>query len=274
MKIFLLASLLAVTSGADECGKSKYDDAGEGCPIGTPCSNVVGGMPSRENEFPFQASLRTSSHFCGAVLANTRWVVTAAHCVVGDQPGDFTVVLGAHFRQDTIPSEVEYNVVTITVHPDYDSSVHSSDIALLELETPVLVNENIRPVCAPDPDDVYEGTTAEISGWGTLSSGGLSPNQLYYTTVVTTTNAYCQLEYNEETISDDMICASDTDTHNERDTCQGDSGGPMATKVDGQYHVIGLTSWGYGCASGWPGVYNRIGYFADWVTSIIAAGPK
>jgi len=80
-------------------------------------------------------------------------------------------VLGAHFRQDTIPSEVEYNVVTITVHPDYDSSVHSSDIALLELETPVLVNENIRPVCAPDPDDVYEGTTAEISGWGTLSSG-------------------------------------------------------------------------------------------------------
>lgn len=45
---------VAVCLGADECGKSKYDDAGEGCPIGTPCSNVVGGMPSRENEFPFQ----------------------------------------------------------------------------------------------------------------------------------------------------------------------------------------------------------------------------
>ena len=80
-------------------------------------------------------------------------------------------MLGAHYRLDTIPTEVVYDVMTIIIHPDYDSSMFSNDIALLELDTAVVIDENIRPVCAPDPDDVYEGTTAEISGWGTLTSG-------------------------------------------------------------------------------------------------------
>lgn len=39
---------------ANQCGLSKYEDAGEGCPIGNPCTNIVGGIPARENEFPYQ----------------------------------------------------------------------------------------------------------------------------------------------------------------------------------------------------------------------------
>lgn len=81
------------------------------------------------------------------------------------------MVLGAHFRLDTVPTEEVYEVIDIIIHPDYDSSQSSSDIALLELDRAIVVDENIRPVCAPDPDDLYEGTTCEISGWGTLSSG-------------------------------------------------------------------------------------------------------
>ena len=47
---------------------------------------------------------------------------------------------------------------------------------------------------------------------------------------------------------------------------QGDSGGPMSVKdADGTFRVIGIVSWGIGCASGYPGVYTRVTPFNQWV---------
>jgi len=44
------------------------------------------------------------------------------------------------------------------------------------------------------------------------------------------------------------------------DACQGDSGGPLVRKVDGiGYSLIGVTSWGYGCATSY-GVYTQVSF--------------
>lgn len=61
-------------------------------------------------------------------------------------------------------------------------------------------------------------------------------------------------------VNERMICAGDMEGG--KGICIGDSGGPMM--VNGV--VIGITSWGLGCArSGYPGVFTRVPYFREWI---------
>lgn len=48
---------------------------------------------------------------------------------------------------------------------------------------------------------------------------------------------------------------------------KGDSGGPLiAEREDKKYELIGIVSWGNGCARpGYPGVYTRVTRYINWI---------
>lgn len=48
--------------------------------------------------------------------------------------------------------------------------------------------------------------------------------------------------------------------------CDGDSGGPLVTD---DYKLVGVSSWAFGCAKGYPDGFQRISSFIEWIDEIM-----
>ena len=53
----------------------------------------------------------------------------------------------------------------------YRPFTFNNDIALLELSGTLTFDENVRAICAPNPDEDYTGESAIVAGWGNISPG-------------------------------------------------------------------------------------------------------
>ena len=48
--------------------------------------------------------------------------------------------------------------------------------------------------------------------------------------------------------------------------------GPLIVNEDGKYTLVGVVSWGYGCAmEGYPGVYARVTSVMPWIKEIVGS---
>jgi secreted trypsin-like serine protease len=93
---------------------------------------------------------------------------------------------------------------------------------------------------------------------------GAISQTLKYVAVKAVTNLKCKETY-PDTITEDMLCAIGNPKGGE-DSCQGDSGGPLVSVVGGKSTVVGVVSFGQGCAeANTPGVYARVTKFKAWI---------
>ncbi|XP_042228825.1 serine proteinase stubble-like [Homarus americanus] len=234
-----------------------------------PMLKIVGGKETGEHEFPWQVGLihkgDKTQVFCGGSVIHPKWVITAAHCLdfIVEDEEEYLLLVGAHNLLEGETMQ-ERQIKNFIIHEDYDKEMTAHDIALVEVEELVLTEE-VSPVCLPDPDDLYSGVQATVTGWGTLSDGGQASPKLMAVTLHTLTNAECEVSYGTR-VTENMLCAGMT--RGGKDSCQGDSGGPLVTlnSGTGRYQIIGIVSWGRGCGvAGSPGVYTRTSSYIDWI---------
>ena len=217
----------------------------------TPSTAVVGGSDAAPGEFPSVAEI-----YLGAVFGCTGTLI------------DVYICSNKSLEGENIP------VSKAVVSPEYFGLLNSrNDLTILTLSRPS--SHAPTPVAAAGERSIWEpGDLETIAGWGNTSADGEEyPDTLQKAQVPITTDAYCESRYSEDEGWDfdpeTMVCAGYPEGG--IDTCQGDSGGPLFGRAaDGSRRVVGVTSWGNGCAQeGYPGVYARVAdtKLREWVAS-------
>jgi secreted trypsin-like serine protease len=188
-------------------------------------------------------------------------------------PDDVDVVLGRTTLSDK-GSGLEHAVQAVGLQGGYQHGPPPrKDVGYLVLDAPGSTQETID-IAGPDETAAgvwAPGVFAEVSGWGSTSQDNPNdgvPASTTYTpsdtlraaSVPIIADSTCGSSgvYGSAFQAATMVCAGYLGGG--IDTCYGDSGGPLQVGLaDGAYRLVGITSWGAGCAyQNAPGVYTRV----------------
>ncbi|KAL1769341.1 kallikrein-5 [Sigmodon hispidus] len=214
-------------------------------------SRIVNGSDCEKDAQPWQGALLLGPNklYCGAVLINPQWLLTAAHC----RKPVFRIRLGHHSMSPVYESGQQmFQGIKSIPHPNYSHPGHSNDLMLIKMNRKISDSHSVKPIRIAS-DCPVQGTRCKVSGWGTTSSSHNNfPKVLQCLNVTVLNEERCKNAYPGQ-IDKTMFCAGDEAG---RDSCQGDSGGPVV--CNGQ--LQGLVSWGdFPCAQpNRPGVYTNL----------------
>ncbi|CAH1996466.1 unnamed protein product [Acanthoscelides obtectus] len=117
-----------------------------------PVPRIIGGREASIMEYPYQASIQFfGKHQCGGSIITERFVLTAAHCIIGESKRSITVRVGSSYRNK---DGKVFNVIKLFRHPEFDEETYNYDIAILQLSGAVEFGAGVRKVALPSPGEV------------------------------------------------------------------------------------------------------------------------
>jgi len=243
---------------------------------------IINGVDAPLGAYPWQVAIKLKDgqslrQWCGGSILSDRLILTAAHCIDHLRDHEFVVVVGDHDTSSNGANEQVFEVEKYVSHPQFKTSKGGHDIALIKLQTVngkgIVFGSSVQPICLPTSEEVYKpGTWCSVSGWGMQKAGTVSSASklLKVASIPLLPSEKCNAkevygkELNSVAFPEGMVCAGFLEGGT--DSCSGDSGGPLSCNIDGKFQLLGVVSWGEGCAAkNKPGVYTKVFHYINWI---------
>ncbi|XP_039497142.1 serine protease SP24D [Drosophila santomea] len=221
-------------------------------------------LPAEVGSQPHSISLRRNGvHVCGGALIRDKWILTAAHCVSlgGGQQSyparSYNVRVGSIQR---LAGGQLVPLSNIIIHQNYSTAdaVGSNDLALLQLQSPVVLNANTKPIDLAT-ERPAAGAAITFSGWGSSQVDGSLSHGLQVSTRQSLSASDCQKELFLQ--QEDLLCLSPL-AEDFAGLCSGDAGAPAAYNSQ----LVGIAAFFVGgCGSGQPDGYVDVTQHLEWI---------
>ncbi len=249
-----------------------------------PENTIVNGTGAQIQNFPWMVQLENGdgSHLCTGTLLRTNLVISARHCFENDD-------LSA-FRSDWRTINVRYgttgqsggstrNVADVAYSGRSGANNEFAlDLVIVELDKHVSLGPNVGLVELASAAESAQAQNGLVLGWGAIGFDGPLAQQLRKATIALRSDAMCANILGSKQgppwrlppyLGGRMICGGGSGS----DTCSGDSGGPLMVRgTDGQWKQAGVTSFGYRCNAGLPGVYVELNAYRSALANFVGRG--
>jgi len=258
-------------------------------------SRIVNGETAIPHSRPYQGLLigfnpdGTPKFYCGCSLVKTTHILTAAHCVQGNEAKDIRIYFGLHdFDLKVLTMANGIPIRQYWIHESYSSQTLANDVAVARLAVTVELSQKVGLICLPTPSTPACGHNQPCvaSGWGSLTgdpnrTSASRPNQLQQVALNCwdPKSAQCKdLTHSFFGLFQDKskLCAYALN----KGVCFGDSGGPLVrerTHTDGTKYLeqVGIMSGTIDCSFKAPkgDIYADVLYFIAWILGKINASP-
>ncbi|XP_042563315.1 ovochymase-2 isoform X2 [Clupea harengus] len=227
-------------------------------PAASELGEPEGGEGASQQPWPRDVRVHLGTEvICLGAIIQPDWILTAAHCVHGlDEK-----ILAALTVETRDPDSQRRRVRKVLLHPQYEPSTLDSDVALLQLDSELVLTDHTQLICLPS---LLQGDSLALDCQVTLGSiHGTNTSQSVEESLVE--HADCE-RYYPGRLTDTMLCAEHKEL-NGYSSCVGHAGAPLVCRPnDSNFFVLGVASWSEGCGKfPRPAVYSSVPLVVDWI---------